>query len=77
MAGRTRSTFEPEQYEDRRRGTLLQVIGERRAGDGGAAKAAAPTRDLMAALKASIETSGHKKRPRLAVVAGRKDHAGA
>ena len=67
-----RAPFEPERYQDGRREALLEVIAERRAGDGTEAKAAASIRDLMAALKASLEASGHKKRPRLAGVAGRK-----
>jgi DNA end-binding protein Ku len=66
-----RAPFEPEQFQDERRRTLLEAIAERRVDQADAAKPPTPTRDIMAALRASLAASGPKKRPRLAVVAGR------
>jgi DNA end-binding protein Ku len=64
--------FEPERFQDERRLTVLETIAQWRAEEGNVSKAAAPPRDLMAALRASLEASGAKKRPRLAVVGSGK-----
>jgi DNA end-binding protein Ku len=66
-----KAPFDLEQYQDGRRETLLELIAARRTGAKvGSSEQRAPVPDLMAALLASLEAPGRKKRPHLTVVAG-------